>query len=299
MSDEALFVLGNPAAGRGRGARVLPEIVAALGPGVGQGMTSQQGDEARLVNDAVAQGYRTIVAVGGDGTWGNVANAVLRAGADLTLGFVPAGTGSDFGKSLGIPSGDVAGCARIVLARRRRWIDVGQVEDRYFLNICGFGYDVAVLESSWRVRWLRGDLLYLYCALWQIYSYQGSPLMLSADGAEPEKRTLLMLIVANARVFGGKFRIAPQAELDDGLLDGVAFGDMGFASRLRLMGRLLQGTHLTHRGVTASRASRYELRFAEAPAYETDGEWRRARTATLEVRNIPKALRVLVPDEAH
>ena len=171
MSDERIFVLANPVAGRGRGARVLPEVVAALGfANVGQGVTSEQGGEARLVDEAVAQGYRTIVAVGGDGTWGNVANAVLRADAEITLGFVPAGTGSDFGKSLGIPSNDVAGCARIIRAGRRRSIDVGQVEDRYFLNICGFGYDVAVLESSWKVRWLRGDLLYLYCALWQIHS---------------------------------------------------------------------------------------------------------------------------------
>ena len=298
MSDERIFVLGNPAAGRGRGARVLPELVAALGSsGVGQGVTSQQGDEARLVNEAVAQGYRRIVAVGGDGTWGNVANAVLRAGADVTLGFVPAGTGSDFGKSLGIPRDDVAACARIIRAGHSRSIDVGQVEDRYFLNICGFGYDVAVLESSWKVRWLKGDLLYLYCALWQIYSYQGTPVVVAADGGPPEEQNLLMLVVANARIFGGTFRIAPQAELDDGRLDGVAFGDMGFASRLGLIGSLVRGTHLSHPRVTASRASRYELRFPKPPAYETDGEWRQARTADLEVRNIPKALEVLVPAE--
>ena len=299
MSGDSIFVLGNPAAGRGRGVRVLPEVVAALGArDVGQGATSQPGDEARLVNEAVAQGYRTIVAVGGDGTWGNVANAVLRAGAEVTLGFVPAGTGSDFGKSLGIPRDDVAACARIIRAGRRRSIDVGRVEDRYFLNICGFGYDVAVLESSWKVRWLKGDLLYLYCALWQIYSYQGTPVVIAADGGAPEKQRLLMLIVANARVFGGKFRIAPQAELDDGLLDGVAFGDVGLGARLGLIGGLLRGTHLDHPRVAASRASRYELRFPNPPAYETDGEWQQAKTADLEVRSIPKALTVLAPAES-
>ncbi len=299
MSDDRLFVLGNPAAGRGRGARVLPELLAALGSsGVGRGVTSQPGDEARLVTEALAQGYRTIVAVGGDGTWGNVANAVLRAGAEATLGFVPAGTGSDFGKSLGIPRDDVAACARIIRAGRCRLVDVGQIEDRYFLNICGFGYDVAVLESSWKVRWLSGDLLYLYCALWQIYSYQGTPLVITADGGPPEEQTSLMLIVANARIFGGMFRIAPQAELDDGLLDGVVFGDMSFGSRLGLMGRLLRGTHLSHPRVTASQASRYGLRFPKPPSYETDGEWRQAKTAYLEVRNIPRALRVLVPAES-
>ena len=123
------------------------------------GLTQGPGDEARLATEAIARGFRRIVAVGGDGTWSNVANAILKTGEPASLGLVPGGTGCDLAKTLGIPARDVAACCRIVLAGATKKIDVGRVEDRHFLNIAGFGYDVAVLEDSWSVSYLEGSLL--------------------------------------------------------------------------------------------------------------------------------------------
>ena len=83
------------------------------------------GDEARLTAEALGRGFRRIVAVGGDGTWSNVGNAIIRSGVDAALGLVPAGTGCDLAKSLGVPARDVAGCARIARDGHSRRIDVG------------------------------------------------------------------------------------------------------------------------------------------------------------------------------
>ena len=101
-------------------------ILAALDgtPGLEHGITSAPKDEARLAEDAIRRGFRTLVAVGGDGTWGNVADAIVRSGLPVRLGLVPAGTGSDFAKSVGIPirgSGRVRGdppCRRGPTRRR-------------------------------------------------------------------------------------------------------------------------------------------------------------------------------------
>ncbi len=298
--SEPLFVVVNPSSGRGRGATLVEPLLAALGQGgavVEHALTAQAGDEAALAEKAIDRGFRTIVAVGGDGTWSNVANVILRSGAPVRLGLVSGGTGCDLIKSLGFPGRDVLSCARIILEGNTRTIDVGRIENKHFLNVAGFGYDIAVIEHSWRVRLLRGELLYLYSAIRQIYSFPGFRVELEAGDQPASQQDLLMLIIANGQMFGGTFRIAPTAQLADGQLDAVGFSNMSLLARVRMIGRLVRGTHRGSRAVATTRASTFRLRFSEPPAYETDGEWNRAQSAELLVSNIPGALRVLAPAE--
>ena len=297
MPADDIFVVFNPRSGKGRGARLVRPVLDALG-GVEHAMTAAAGDEERITRDALARGFRRIVAVGGDGTWSNVGDAIVRSGTDAALGLVPAGTGCDLAKSLGVPAKDVAGCARIVLGGQTTRIDAGRVEGRHFLNVLGFGFDIAVIEDSWTVRHLGGDLLYLYCALRQLHRFPGFPVRMDVDGTAGERRDMLMLVIANARVFGGGFKIAPAADLADGRLDAVSFANMPLRRRLPLMGSLLRGTHRDAPEVSMTSGSRFDLRFDAPPAYETDGEWRRASAADLSVTVAPGALRVLVPRAA-
>ena len=296
---EPVFVVFNPMSGKGRGATVVQPFLDALAAAgvakVEHALTTRAGDEQALAETALARGFRRVVAVGGDGTWSNVANALLRAGASAQLGLVPAGTGCDLAKSLGVPGRDLQACARIVAAGRERTIDVGRIEDRYFLNVTGFGFDIAVIEQTWNVRWLRGHLLYLYCAVSQLFAYPGFPVHVQVDGSPPARLDLLMLVIANAKVFGGGFQIAPEADLGDGRLDAVWFSNMGSAGRLGALVRLLRGTHGQMRQVVTARSGSFRLTFDVPPAYETDGEWNRARSAELTVTSVPAALRVLAP----
>lgn len=296
---ESVFVVFNPQSGKGRGAKLVAPVLAALaaeGLAVEHALSEAKGDEARIAGQALARGFKRIVAVGGDGTWCNAADTLLKAGArDVALGLIPGGTGCDLAKSLGIPARDLAACARIVRAGRTRTIDVGRVEQRHFLNVVGFGFDIAVIEDSWKVRYLGGDLLYVYCALRQIGAFPGFSVEIGVEGAAARREDLMMLVIANARVFGGGFRIAPSADLEDGRLDAMAFRNMGLSRRLALMARLLRGTHENAPEVGASRGRCYRLRFDAPPAFETDGEWNRARSPELVVECLPSALRVLVP----
>ena len=304
MSDaSATFVVFNPHAGKGRAAHFVAPVLDALsGNGrLDHALTTEPGDEERLAAEAVGRGFRRVVAVGGDGTWSKVANGVLLGNAHLpaeqqaALGLVPGGTGCDFGKSLGIPRDDLGKATAIVRAGHTRAVDVGRIEGRHFLNICGFGYDVAVLEHSWTVKYLEGEQLYLYCAVKQLGSYPGFGVEIEADGVSLGKHELLMLIVANAKFFGGKFKIAPRADLGDGRLDMVRFSNMSLLRRLDIMQRLLRGVHEGSPLVKADQASRLRLRFlsGDPPTYETDGEWNRAKSATVEIETLPGALRVL------
>jgi diacylglycerol kinase (ATP) len=296
-AGESVFVLVNPVAGRGRGAKVAEALLAALDghPELAHAWTSSPGDESRLAEEAIGRGVRTVVAVGGDGTWGNVADAIVRSGAPVRMGLVPAGTGSDFAKSVGIPPHDLAACAAIIRAGRGRLVDVGRIEQKCFLNVAGFGYDVAVIEHTWRVQRLKGRFLYLYCALQQLHRFRGFPVEIEADGQPWGRHDLLMLMIANGRIFGGTFAIAPDADVGDGALDLSAFHNMTTLRRLGVLLRILRGTHAAHPAVSTLRASRLRLRFAEPPAYETDGDCNRAASAEVEVACLPRALEILVP----
>jgi diacylglycerol kinase family enzyme len=145
------------------------------------------------------------------------------------------------------------------------------------------------------VAYLQGAPLYLYCAVRQLHSFRGFSVELEVDGRSLGRQELLMLILANGRIFGGGFHIAPRADLGDGVLDGSAFANMGLLARVGIMVRLLAGRHEGASQVTPARASRFRLRFDAPPAYETDGEWNRAKSADVTVETRPKALQVLVP----
>jgi diacylglycerol kinase (ATP) len=233
--------------------------------------------------------------VGGDGTTSNVAHAIVESGKPVALGLVPGGTGCDLARSLDIPQSDVARCAAIVSAGKTTQIDVGRVEGHSFLNVAGFGFDIAVLDRSLRVKWLKGELLYLFCALLEMKAYPGFRLRSTLDAAPGPDGIHMMVIVANARKFGGGFHIAPEASLDDGRLDVVSFGELGFFARLKAMGALMRGQHVGLEAIAHHAASSMTFEFEEPPGFETDGERRQARGTSLEIMTLPKALTVLVP----
>ncbi|MBI1795638.1 MAG: diacylglycerol kinase family lipid kinase [Candidatus Eisenbacteria bacterium] len=290
-------VIVNPAAGRGRGAQLLPRIREAFAAvGVSHiELTQSAGDERTLARRAVAEGCTTLVAAGGDGTWSNAANAILEAGADCRLALLAAGTCNDFAKTAGAPAGDIAATARLAVEGPDRRIDVGRIEGRYFLNIAGFGFDIAVLEDCATLRWPHPGTLYLVSALRQLIGFPGVEIAVASTQGRRAAARHLMLIVANAKHFGGSFHIAPDAELGDGRLDAISILDAPALGRLGLFVAATRGTHTAHPRVVTEQAAAFTLTFPAPPAYETDGEYRRAVSAELEVTCVPGALRVVTP----
>jgi diacylglycerol kinase (ATP) len=292
-------VIVNPASGRGRGAKAEAEVRRAFASvGVTDiRTTSAKGDEKSVALRAIEDGVGTIVAVGGDGTWGNVANAIISSGSDVRLGLLAAGTGNDFAKTLGAPANDFAATAALVAEGAERRVDVGKIEGRYFLNVTGFGFDIAVLEDIDGIHWLKGDAVYLYSALRQLFGYDGIEIDLVSEARARGTLRHLMLIIANGKNFGGSFRIAPAASVSDGRLDAIAIAMASPLRRARLFGAATKGTHVTLAEVETEQAPAFTLTFPTPPAYETDGEYNRAASARLEVRCVPGALRVVAPVE--
>jgi diacylglycerol kinase (ATP) len=298
MSNKVCVIV-NPASGRGSGARALPAIRSAFSAvGVSEvRLTSVKGDEGTQARRALDDGFDTIAACGGDGTWGNVANAIIAAGAgrQARLAMVATGTGNDFAKTVGAPARDFAATARLSVDGADVPVDVGRIEGRHFLNVSGFGFDIAVLEDVERISWLKGDLLYLCSGLRQLFNYPGVDVGIASSRKRREPRRHLMLIVANARNFGGSFKIAPGASVTDGKLDAISIHDAAPLARMRLFASAVKGTHVLAREVIVEQAPSFSLEFAQPPAFETDGEYNRANGAVVQIDCVPQALRVVAP----
>jgi len=292
--NPAISIIANPAAGRGAiRARMHDLLQLFRARGIDRLYeTKASGQEESLALKAIREGATTIVSVGGDGTCARIADAILRSGSACRLAVVPAGTGNDFAKTLGVDKYEPAQAADLVVHGKETRIDVGHADGHYFLNSCGFGFDASVLEASNQVRFLKGDAVYMYSALRQLFGYRG--VEVSVSGVKGIQRgSMLMVTVSNGRWLGGAFKIAPHATVLDGKLDVCFFSDSNVVQRLKLFIGAMRGTHIRMPSVTSATVSQLTLGFNSNPFMEMDGELRLARSKNVELRCVPRALSVI------
>lgn len=290
-----MTVILNPAAGGGRGRTVRPLVEAVFAGAQAEfAATTEPGQEEHLAREAAKAGSETIIAVGGDGTWGNVAHGIMTSGANPRLALLAAGTGNDFAKSVGAPARDIQRTLRLIRAGAERRVDVGIGADRVFLNDFGIGFDTAVLMRAVRLRKIRGGARYLVAALLELFDYDGFRIAVDPPIGPEEGRTLL-LVFANGRWFGGVFDIAPDADVADGRLNVTRIANVRGWRRLALLAAATRGRHVNDPDVQTATGDAFTLRFDEPPLINTDGDVRRTTSRELVVRVIPQALRVVAP----
>lgn len=293
MAD--LTIIVNPASGNGRARSLLGAIESAFAPFHPRyEISTSPGAEERLAREAADRGTETIVAVGGDGTWGNVAHGIVQSGTRPRVALLAAGTGNDFAKSAGVPADDPHVTAALVRSGSTRDVDLGAAGDRVFLNCCGTGFDTAVLARNARLPVLRGPIRYMAAALAEILTYRGERVSLS-PWPDPTARPTLLTVFANGAWYGGMFHIAPHAAPDDGTLEAIRILDVRGAQRVALLLSAVRGKHIGRAGVEFGRGPGFTLEFDSPPLVNTDGEVRRATSSQLTVRVLPGALRLVAP----
>lgn len=205
--------------------------------------TEHPGHATELARAAAREAACTgVVAVGGDGTAYEVACGLVDT--NVPLGIIPAGTGNDFIKTAGIPRQPMAALA-FLLTHKPRAVDIGSMNERLFLNVCGTGFDVTVLEQTVSAkRYCRGLLPYLVGLVRGIFHYRPVHVRLTVDG-ETREEEVLVCSVANGRYIGGGIPICPAAQPDDGLLDLVVVEkkprwQIPFYLPALMMGRILR-----------------------------------------------------------
>lgn len=216
-----LTFIVNPAAGSGYATRTEAEIRTFMQSQDTPWQilhTEHPGHATELAQQAAQDGAEGVVAVGGDGTCFEVACGLMDSG--VPMGIIPSGTGNDFIKTAGISKKPME-ALKLILTGRRKTVDVGRLNDRMFLNVCGTGFDVQVLDHmTVAKKYARGILPYLIGLIKAIFFYKPVHVRFMADGREQE-RDVLICSVANGRFIGGGIPICPDARPDDGMLDMV------------------------------------------------------------------------------
>lgn len=300
MADQLVIV--NPIAGRGAGERVIPRIVRLLrehGLSFDLVRTERPWHAAELARQAVVSGYRTVVAVGGDGTSNEVLNGLMAAReageGEAAMGVLCVGTGNDFAYGMGIPLDLEEGCAALARGRTRR-VDVGHARGfRYFGNGIGIGFDAAVNVVASRLRRLRGFLVYLIAVLRTLLFYYRAPLTRIELDDQTLEQPALMISVMNGRRMGGGFLMTPFSRPDDGLFDLCIGKKMSQLEMLSFVPRFMKGTQVGDPRVTMARSRRVRVKVEEGTqVVHADGETLALDVRELDLEVIPQALSVVV-----
>lgn len=287
-------IVANPVSGSQAApglAERAAELLRRAGKSVQLRVTAARGDAHAMAAEAVAQGSGTVVGCGGDGTLQEIARAL--DGTPAALGILPRGRCNDFAFAVGLGRHDpVEKLVQVLLAGRSKAVDLGAMGAHRFLTVATLGFDSEVSRFvETRKLWLKGTPAYFYGVMRTLVTYRSPRVRLTHDGGVLEER-LLLAATGNAPCYGGAMRIAPGALLDDGQFQLCVVRAVPRFTVLRILPRVLKGTHVSHPAVSLLKSRSVEIETPDGPMWIcADGESLGQTPCKLEVR--PGALRVL------
>lgn len=298
----------NPNACGGKLGQEWGQIALLISQSLGDfevSFTEKVGDATAITKESLTQGYQRIIAVGGDGTLNEVVNGFFT-GRDLiqpkaVLSFLMRGTGGDFRKTLGI-SKDIVPAINAMSHNPIRTIDLGRMtyidhnnekQIRYFDNMATIGMGGEVdkrVNRAKHIKKLGGMATFLWATLQTLVLYQNKTIRLKVDEKFDETLKVRLVAVANGQFGGGGMHIAPQARLDDNLLDIVILGDIGRLRTLLKISKVYQGTHVLDPRVKIMQGKIIVAESDEEVLLDVDGEALGKLPATFEI--VPAAIRI-------
>ena len=299
MNTEPIPLFLNPVAGRGRAGRTIPQVTRLLDSvGLVHVLVESEsvGDLETKVFDAVSAGAEKILVAGGDGSIHEVVNGILRSGRPIELGVIPIGTGNDFAKACSIPVGwedaitELAG--RLQSNTPARLIDAGRMNDRFFANGAGIGFDAKINRIARDIQWRIGDLVYLAAVFKGMMDGVTTPQMTMRFSGQTVEGPITLANISNGAWVGGMFHIAPMARNDDGELDLVIAGAVTRLRIMALLPMLMRGTHIDQPEITHARITQCEITTTAPVPSHLDGEVQPLQT-NFEIEVLEGALRLM------
>ncbi len=287
-----LSLIVNPFAGGGRAARELDGVEAALHSlGLEYHVERTRSlDHARELALAAAQAGETAVAFGGDGLIGAVADALRHT--DGVLGVLPGGRGNDFVRMLGIPGSPPAACEVLAHGEVRR-LDLGVIGERTFIGIASCGFDSEANRIANETTLVRGRLVYAYGLLRALAGWRPATFTVTVDGADARSVSGYTVAAANSRYYGGGMMLAPDATLQDGMLDVVLILETPKLRFLRRAPAVFTGAHVRLENVELLRGRTIEISASRPFTMYADGDPIADLPVTVSV--LPAAVQTLVP----
>lgn len=279
MGSAVTGVILNPHAAGGRTLKTLPRVtqaLTALGVKFSLYVTAGPLEAQEKSREFANDGMERVIAVGGDGTFNEVANGLLTADRLPPMGIVPAGTGCDLPRTLGLTSKSIEESVRIACLGTVTRMDVGFArcdsgESRYFVNVAGLGFDATVADKAARTKLPGGKISYLAALATSLASYKNISVTVTSDTLSVQTRAIFVT-VANAKYFGGGFKITPMADITDAKLDLAIIGDLSIPELLRNIPSVYRGKHTNHSKFTHALCTHVRVESHEPALVQVDGE---------------------------
>ena len=282
------LVILNPAAQSERAQRRRARVEELAGGSLVYA-TSRGGEAETLARRAAAEGYRKIVAAGGDGTINEVVNGL--AGSDSTLGLLPIGTMNVFATELGLPTHDLDLCWNIIQNENTRLVDLPAANRKFFVQLAGVGLDAQVVkETNSKLRRNFGPVSYLIAAA-QIAARRPPRLFIESENASTNEASFVL--IGNGRLYGGPFPFFKHAVIDDGLFDVVVFKRLGYLEIIKYLQDVIFSSEIRAPEIEYFQTRHLRVESDEPVPVEVDGELVGNCPVEFSVRE--RSLRVLVP----
>jgi len=306
---EQYFIVVNPLSGGGRSLKLWPQIEAKLKTenlNYTYKYTEYAFHAYKLVQDAIAQGFRNILVVGGDGSLNETANAIcdqtIVATTEIKLGLISVGTGNDWGKTMQVPA-DFNKCIDIIKSGKTYKQDVGKVfyqdngteKHRYFVNIAGFAYDAYVTENTMAIgrKGAYGKLYYQWGIFKCLFSYKNTQVKIASEKGTLMDEEVFNGTVAICRYNGGGMIPNPHAIPDDGIFDITAYSKISRLKVAASVGMLYNGTVGKLKEAHLFTAKEVKIDSKPGIKVETDGEVLGTTPFRFEIKH--RALQVFSP----
>lgn len=280
MTGHQTKFLVNPSADLGRAWRMVADLSPLVEEFGGADWTGTvyPTHAISLARQAAEEGYRLVIAAGGDGTVHEVINGLMQVPAEARprLGIVPLGSGNDFAHSVGINKNPAEALKQVFTGQPHRFdlgkFDIGRGKPEYFDNTFGLGFDATVTIRSRRLTWVRGFMMYFVAVLQTIALNHEAPRMhIETDIASWEEETI-MFVVCNGPREGGGFSVAPAALQNDGVLNYAAVCHVSRMMMLRLIPEVMRGTHGRFKQVRLGQLHTLRLQSEKPLPIHADGE---------------------------
>jgi YegS/Rv2252/BmrU family lipid kinase len=286
MNQEWITIV-NPNAGNGKGNKDwyrIADILKKSGIQFKVKPTEKKGQATEFTRELIADGYRKIISVGGDGTLNEIVNGIFTQDScpstEIILSVIPVGTGNDWGRMFGIPL-VYEGSVNVIKENKSLLHDIGVISyytgaeqhKRYFINIAGLGFEAIVVKKTnkQKDKGRSNNAIYFFNLLSSLISYKNTDAEMIIDGIKRSAK-VFSINVGNGRYCGGGMRQTPEAQPDDGLLDITVIKEMGRIEIIKALNILYDGTILSHPKVDGYRANNLSVTSESLLFAEADGE---------------------------
>ncbi len=287
-----VFLLINPAASGGKARQVGEQAYAMLrqrGADVVRAESLSASDLTEKARSALGLGVERVLVVGGDGTWHYALNGLAHSGLPIAL--IPCGRGNDFRRYADLPN-DTAEAVDVALNGRIKPLDLVWTGLRHYIGVGGVGFDSEVTEcANTKVPLLAGTLAYTVAVFYKLFAFKPKTVRIVHDHGVFEG-LIMFAVFGNSKYYGGGMKIAPHAEMDDGLMDVLIIRKVGIPTLLATLPKVFSGTHIPHPDILTLRTTRAEITTPDRMDLYGDGEYIQPVPVVLEVK--PGALHVVL-----